>query len=79
MTCMNQYTKGEKRKKLRNVVSPEGDFLVTMGDTWGSIFSVECTMVGIFTGIGAWNIIQFPTSKQDCSLVHMVVVSPEIR
>ena len=31
MTCMNKYTKGEKRERLRNVVSPEGDFLVTMG------------------------------------------------
>lgn len=63
MTCMNKYTKGEKREKLRNVLSLEGDFLVTMGGAWGSwLFSMESTVVGNFSGIGARNVNQFPLS-----------------
>lgn len=34
MTCMSKYTRGEKREKLRNVVSPEGDFLVVWRALW---------------------------------------------
>lgn len=76
ITCMNKYSKGEEREKLRNVVSPEGDFLITMGRAWGSLFSVEGTMVGSFPGIGLGMLPSSPCPKQDCGLVHMVVVSP---
>lgn len=34
MTCMSKYTRGEKREKLKNVVSPEGDFLVVWRALW---------------------------------------------